>query len=96
VLDRCHRRPRRTIGRFERAGRRERIRIQSHGAARGLLDRGEVVCVVNPRDLLIRHPPRLFNVTTPLAELGGDDLHRLKTLDAFGVTRRGEMIGESR
>ena len=69
VLDRRHRRTRRDIRGFERPGRRERIRIQGHGAARGLLDRREVVGVVNPRELLVGHAARLEDAAAPLAEL---------------------------
>ena len=69
VLDRRHRRTRCDIRGFERPGRRERIRIQGNSAACGLLDRREIVGVVNPRDLLVGHAARLADAAAPFAEL---------------------------
>src|SRR5688572_22951508 len=96
VFDRANRRTGGQIRRRERAGRGERIRIQSHRTASSLFDGGEIVGVVNTCDLPIGHTPRRLDVASALAELGGDDLHHLEALDTLGMAGWSEMIGEMR
>jgi hypothetical protein len=96
VLDRGDRRASGEVRRRERARRRERIRIERHRATGSLLDGGQIVSVMNPGDLCVHHTAWRLDVSTALPKLGGHDLHDLETLDAFRMTRRGEMIGEMR
>ena len=96
VFDRGNCRTSGEVCRRERARRGERIGIERHGAAGRLLDGSQIVSVMNPSDLHVRHTAWRLDVSSALAEFRGHDLHDLETLDALGMTRGSEMIGEMR
>ena len=76
--------------------RRKRVRIQRDRSSRRLLDHRDVLSGVNAADLSLSRGPGLFDRNALLAKLGGHGLHDFESLDAFGMPRRGQMVGEDR
>jgi len=74
----------------------ERVRIERDGSSGRLLDHRDVLSRVNAADLFLSRGPGLFDRNALLAKLGGHGLHDLESLDTFGMSRRGQMVGEDR
>jgi hypothetical protein len=79
-----------------RPRRGERVRIERYGPARGLLDERDVLGSMDATDFGIARWSGLLDHDALLPEFGSHGLHDLESLDAFGMTRRRQMIGEDR
>ena len=78
-----------------RLGRREGVRIESDRPARGGRDGRDVLIGVDARELLVRGDVRRCDFAPSHPPAGGDELHDLGALGAFGMAGRRLMVGEA-